>query len=164
MRIEQLNHVNIRTTQLDAMIEWYTNVLGMRSGDRPNFPFPGAWMYAGDSAALHLGWLWVRERHPAELMSFLTRTFRAYWALRLDASDIAAVAVLVDLLGHDGGEFQTWCADDGPATAAQLADELRERGLFGAPCYVVEDEVFLGRQHLPMIRWMLDGRRGPVPI
>ena len=54
MRIEQLNHVNLRTTQLDAMIDWYTNVLGMRSGDRPNFPFPGAWMYAGDTAAVHL--------------------------------------------------------------------------------------------------------------
>jgi len=54
MGIEQLNHVNLRTTQLDAMIDWYTNVLGMRSGDRPNFPFPGAWMYAGDNAAVHL--------------------------------------------------------------------------------------------------------------
>ena len=54
MRIEQLNHVSLRTTQLDAMIDWYTNVLGMRSGDRPNFPFPGAWMYAGDNAAVHL--------------------------------------------------------------------------------------------------------------
>ena len=54
MRIEQLNHVNLRTTQLDAMIDWYTNVLGMRSGDRPNFSFPGAWMYAGDNPVVHL--------------------------------------------------------------------------------------------------------------
>ncbi len=54
MQIRKLDHVNVRTTRLDVMINWYTNVLGMRSGDRPNFPFPGAWMYAGDAAAVHL--------------------------------------------------------------------------------------------------------------
>ena len=54
MQIRKLDHVNIRTAQLDTMIDWYTNILGMRSGDRPNFPFPGAWMYAGDVAAVHL--------------------------------------------------------------------------------------------------------------
>ena len=54
MELRKLDHVNIRTTQLDTMIDWYTNILGMRSGDRPNFPFPGAWMYACDVAAVHL--------------------------------------------------------------------------------------------------------------
>jgi catechol 2,3-dioxygenase-like lactoylglutathione lyase family enzyme len=54
MEIGKLDHVNIRTAELDLMIDWYTNILGMRSGDRPDFPFPGAWMYAGDVAAVHL--------------------------------------------------------------------------------------------------------------
>ncbi len=54
MQIKKLDHVNVRTTQLDEMISWYTNVLGLRSGVRPNFSFPGAWMYAGDSAVVHL--------------------------------------------------------------------------------------------------------------
>ena len=27
-----------------------------------------------------------------------------------------------------------------------------------------KDEVFVGRQHLPMIRWILGGRVGPPPI
>jgi catechol 2,3-dioxygenase-like lactoylglutathione lyase family enzyme len=54
MQIGKLDHVNVRTTRLDAMIEWYTDVLGMHSGARPNFPFPGAWMYAGDSPVVHL--------------------------------------------------------------------------------------------------------------
>lgn len=54
MQIGKLDHVNLRTTQLETMIDWYSNILGMHSGDRPNFPFPGAWMYAGESAAVHL--------------------------------------------------------------------------------------------------------------
>jgi len=118
----------------------------------------------GDPAAVDLGWLWVRERHPEQLFAYLAEAFRAYWTLALDPSDEAAVAALVASLGGDGGAFRAWCGDDGPATAAALAAELRERGLFGVPGYLVEDEVFLGRQHLPMIRWILEGRSGPVPI
>ena len=36
------------------MADWYERVLGMRRGKRPDFPFPGAWMYAGDQAVVHL--------------------------------------------------------------------------------------------------------------
>ena len=54
MRLDRLDHVNLRTTRLDRMIAWYTEVLGMRRGDRPDFAFPGAWLYAGDAAAVHL--------------------------------------------------------------------------------------------------------------
>lgn len=54
MKIGKLDHVNLRTTQLDQMIAWYSDVLGMENGARPNFPFPGAWMYGGDGAAVHL--------------------------------------------------------------------------------------------------------------
>lgn len=54
MPLEKLDHVNLRTAQLDAMVDWYTNVLGMRRGERPEFPFPGAWMYLGDAICVHL--------------------------------------------------------------------------------------------------------------
>lgn len=54
MQIGLLDHVNLRTTQLDLMMTWYTDVLGLRNGDRPNFSFPGAWLYAGDQAVVHL--------------------------------------------------------------------------------------------------------------
>lgn len=54
MQIARLDHVNIRTTRLDTLIEWYTAVLGLRQGARPDFPFPGAWLYAGEDAVVHL--------------------------------------------------------------------------------------------------------------
>lgn len=54
MQIEKLDHVNLRTTRLDTLVDWYTQVLGMHSGDRPDFPFPGAWMYAGGAACVHI--------------------------------------------------------------------------------------------------------------
>jgi len=54
MEIKKLDHINVRTAELENMISWYSDVLGMREGERPNFPFPGAWMYVGDVAAVHL--------------------------------------------------------------------------------------------------------------
>ncbi len=54
MKLGTLDHVNIHTANLDAMVSWYDRILGMTAGDRPPFPFPGAWLYAGDQAAVHL--------------------------------------------------------------------------------------------------------------
>lgn len=54
MQIDKLDHVNIRTTHLETLVDWYTHYLGLRRGARPDFPFPGAWMYAGDAAVVHL--------------------------------------------------------------------------------------------------------------
>ncbi|MFK7745236.1 MAG: VOC family protein [Roseobacter sp.] len=54
MPIQKLDHVNLRTARLDRMITWYAEVLQLRPGARPDFPFAGAWLYAGDVAVVHL--------------------------------------------------------------------------------------------------------------
>lgn len=54
MKIGKLDHVNVRTAQLEKMIDWYERILGLMQGPRPNFSFPGAWMYSGDDAFVHL--------------------------------------------------------------------------------------------------------------
>ena len=54
MQIGKLDHVNVRTANLDRMVAWYGEMLGMKPGKRPNFSFPGAWLYTGEDAAIHL--------------------------------------------------------------------------------------------------------------
>jgi len=54
MQINKLDHVNIRTNQLAVMINWYRDVLGLELGERPDFSFNGAWMYAGNDPVVHL--------------------------------------------------------------------------------------------------------------
>lgn len=54
-----LNHYSIRTADLRASREFYERVLGLTVGPRPDFPFPGLWMYRGDhsdaaNAAVHI--------------------------------------------------------------------------------------------------------------
>lgn len=60
MGIYRLDHGNIHTNNLDAMVAWYTDVLGFRRGWRPNFSSPGAWMYCGDEPFIHL----VHQEQP----------------------------------------------------------------------------------------------------
>lgn len=54
MQITRLDHVNICTTQLNSMINWYTDILGLHNGHRPESSSTGAWLYAGDDAVIHL--------------------------------------------------------------------------------------------------------------
>ena len=54
MQLQNFDHVNILTNNLDAMSVWYQQVLGLKLGKRPNFPVGGAWLYLGDTAIVHL--------------------------------------------------------------------------------------------------------------
>lgn len=54
MDIQRLDHVNIRTGQLNEMMSWYGEVLGLYPGDRPDFSFGGAWLYAEKAVVIHL--------------------------------------------------------------------------------------------------------------
>ena len=45
-----LNHYSIRTAELEACRQFYTEVVGLRVGPRPDFPFPGIWLYEGDTS------------------------------------------------------------------------------------------------------------------
>ena len=52
--VSELNHVNIETTDIDRSASFYTNVLGLISGERPNFDRPGYWMYMDNVPIIHI--------------------------------------------------------------------------------------------------------------
>ena len=54
MSMERLDHITIKASDLDASIAFYEEVLGLKSGDRPPFSFPGAWIYCGDRPVVHI--------------------------------------------------------------------------------------------------------------
>jgi len=101
MQMQSFDHVNVRTANLAGMIAWYSDVLGLVSGKRPNFPFNGAWMYLGDQAIVHL----VEEADtPAnsdpQIEHFALRaTGLSDFLAHLKARDIDAKLVEVDGFG-----------------------------------------------------------------
>ncbi|MEP1610624.1 MAG: VOC family protein [Roseobacter sp.] len=54
MKMLRLDHVNVKTTNLEEMVRFYEDILGLKSGPRPDFPFPGAWMYIDEHPIVHL--------------------------------------------------------------------------------------------------------------
>lgn len=63
--IQGLNHFTILASQREATLAFYVGLLGLREGPRPNFDFPGAWLYAGGpEAVLHI----VLGRTPASTL------------------------------------------------------------------------------------------------
>jgi catechol 2,3-dioxygenase-like lactoylglutathione lyase family enzyme len=49
-----LDHVNLRTSNVEMLRVFYVDVLGLRVGPRPAFSFGGAWLYCGDTPVVHL--------------------------------------------------------------------------------------------------------------
>jgi len=54
MPISGMNHFTVLTSDLEATRAFYIDLLGLAEGFRPDLGFPGAWLYAGDLAVLHI--------------------------------------------------------------------------------------------------------------
>lgn len=54
MAIQGMNHFTVLASDLDATLGFYCGLLGLREGPRPAFNFPGAWLYCGSTAVLHV--------------------------------------------------------------------------------------------------------------
>ena len=54
MAIAGMNHFTVLTDDVGATTAFYRDLLGLTEGPRPAFDFPGAWLYAGPQAVLHV--------------------------------------------------------------------------------------------------------------
>lgn len=110
-----------------------------------------------DSTLAGMGILAARAHSEAALRSYLDRAFRQYWEDGLDIEDADVISELLSAAG--AGAFEPDVAQ-----FEALQERLALAGVFETPAYLIDDDIFLGRAHLPMIRWILAGRAGPPPI
>lgn len=103
------------------------------------------------------GGLWA-DRHGIA-RAYHERVITEFWADCLDIEDLAVLKSVLDELGAPGFDDYDF---EGPLAAHKASVE--DRGVHTLPAYLVEEQVFVGRAHLPMIRWMLQGRDGPGPL
>lgn len=73
MSISKLAHYSIRTTDLEASRRFYTGILDFRVGPRPDFDFPGLWLYLGEDESefgiVHI--IGIDPDNPEGLASYL---------------------------------------------------------------------------------------------
>ncbi|MDE2361233.1 MAG: VOC family protein [Hyphomicrobiales bacterium] len=54
MALTRLDHFSVRTSDVEGTRSFYEEILGLRNGPRPAFPFPGVWLYQGERAVVHV--------------------------------------------------------------------------------------------------------------
>lgn len=54
MPAQALEHYTIRCRNLERTRDFYSEVLGLKVGPRPNFNFAGYWLYCRDTPVVHL--------------------------------------------------------------------------------------------------------------
>ncbi len=86
MTVLGVDHINIGTHQLDETRAFFRDAIGLAEGYRPDFPVGGAWLYAGETAVVHLVDL-VEAKLPSSQAAL------DHFALRIDDYD-AAIARL----------------------------------------------------------------------
>jgi catechol 2,3-dioxygenase-like lactoylglutathione lyase family enzyme len=52
--IEGLNHFTVIAEDYERTLAFYTRLVGLEQGPRPDLGFPGAWLYAGGRPVVHV--------------------------------------------------------------------------------------------------------------
>ncbi|MHA7900233.1 MAG: DsbA family protein [Henriciella sp.] len=96
------------------------------------------------STDLALGVLAMIEHGP---LPFLRGAFNAYWHAHANLDDMAVVQALV----QESGVRLTGNLADARMALDQAQERAEDAGIVGAPTYVIDDQIFVGREHLPWI-------------
>ena len=54
MAVDMLEHFTVRCTSLERTRDFYSQIIGLRVGPRPDFDFAGYWLYLGEQPVVHL--------------------------------------------------------------------------------------------------------------
>lgn len=129
----RFDHLNLHARPGSPAVRLFAEVMGLREGPRPPFPFPGQWLYRGDEAWLHLVQPPQAQGDAARLAHIAFRTDESAEAVigRVRATGLpfeiavvpeeASVQIFVALPGGLVIEFDT------PADAACAPQEYRSR-------------------------------------
>jgi len=145
-------HRRARAEYLARDLARYAESRGLALGDVHRNP---------DTGLASRGLLFLRKNAPERVRAYCASVFELIWQRDADPSDPLAIG---ELLGATERRFFATGEQDAARELAENARELGEAGVWNAPAYLVDGDVFIGRQHLPMIAWLATGRTGEPPI
>ena len=116
-----------------------------------------------DSSIAAIGLVWMKGQDRDCLKRYMQMVFERFWRRELDIEDPRVIARVIEEAGGSSAGFDEYLAGEGREYHDSLQDEILDQGLFGVPSYVIDGEMYFGREHLPRVRWHLGGRQGPMP-
>jgi 2-hydroxychromene-2-carboxylate isomerase len=144
-------HSRIRSEYLARDLRRYAGARGIDLGN----------LYReADIQAASLGLLWIRRHAPGRAGEYVARIFDRIWRENAPAD----LAFIEAAMTSKTSGFHAYAANDGPRELAELRAEFEALAVWNVPAFIVGEELFLGRQHLPIVEWLATGRNGPPPI
>ncbi|MEE2778436.1 MAG: DsbA family protein [Acidobacteriota bacterium] len=116
-----------------------------------------------DTSFAHIGFMWAKRQGAERLLAYIRAFYVPFWRREVDAEDPARIEQLLAQAGVELAGFRDFLDSEGRAEHDVMQAAIWEAGIFGVPSFLVDGELFFGRENLPMIRWMLAGRQGAAP-
>ena len=108
-----------------------------------------------DSTLAASGMLYAKRQGDTVLRRYHDLTFERFWKRELDIEDPAVVSGVLAEAGADAAGFSAYLTEDGRVEVERICRAAEAIGIFGVPTFVLDGELFWGREHLPEIRAML---------
>lgn len=105
-----------------------------------------------DSSLAAIGMLWAKRQGVALFRAYHDRIFERFWRRELDIEDGAAIAAVLAEIGADTTGFGDYLAGEGRREHDAVRAAAEAIGVFGVPSFLLDGELFWGREHLPDIR------------
>jgi len=103
--------------------------------------------------------LWLQDTAPQRVGEFVRQVTRAYFSGPAALNDIDWLATQISAMGLDGAAAAAACEDTHYKQALKAqCEQAIEKGIFGAPWIIVDDESFWGNDRLPQVEhWLAQG-------
>ena len=108
-----------------------------------------------DSSVAAIGMLWAKRQGAAVLRSYHDHTFEKFWRRELDIEDPEVIARSLTACGANASGFGSYLSGPGRAEHDAICQQAEAAGVFGVPTFVIDRELFWGREHLADIRELL---------
>ena len=105
-----------------------------------------------DSTLAAIGMLYAKRQGSEVLRRYHDITFERFWKRELDIEDPGVIRAVLEEAGADTAGFAAYVAGEGREELEQICRAAEANGVFGVPSFVVDGELFWGREHLPDIR------------
>lgn len=108
-----------------------------------------------DSTRAACGMLYAKRKDDAVLRRYHDLTFERFWKRELDIEDPDVIAAVLAEAGADTAGFPAYSTGEGREELDRICRAAEAIGVFGVPSFVIDGELFWGREHLPDIRAIL---------
>ena len=98
--------------------------------------------------------MWAKRQGREILRAYTRGIYLPFWRRELDAEDPRVITAMLEQAGADVRGFAEFSTGDGRAEHDAMQPAIFDAGIFGVPTYVVEREIYFGREHLPRVRWI----------